>query len=434
MTNIFFVSNGSIDTIHHCKISGKFDNSGKGKIRLAIRFLVEIAEKCSKDINLYVFIKNDEKTLKLEELDQEYNKEFNVEKFRSTAGTGDRFQKIEDVGDEYIPFKIDDKTFENPMITGREVIFPKEIKCSVVRTEEIPDEIESYVNEGDILIRITFSKNERSSHRMYIFQTVIILENFLPLEEIEKWKVPSKVWSANFNIHETIGYERLVKGIEEFLKYPDILELWMYLPTGHEFVASSPIYRKVFKLEASDVRYRTSRGDEFLSEEGDLAVKLMNNLGEHEKYSVICVSPHMIEEKIETLVEEFLNEEKKSFVTWGEFIQPLALLVGLFSLVIGVVVILAVRSIPVQLTSFPLISPSSTGVSINIEIIVAGSIFFAFSTWAVFTTMKNLTERFNWMGIVASTLMILLGISGHISVKYQDPGYIRDMTFWFFNC
>lgn len=429
MANIFFLSFDAVDAIKHCKISGKFDNNGKGKIRLAIRFLVEATETCPKDLNLYIFIKNDEKALNLEELDQEYNKEFNVRRFRSIAGTGTRFQKQADIGDEYAQFEVDE-TFENPTIIGRKFLFTKEIECSVVKGEEIPDKLKNYVNEEDILIKIAFAKDEKSSQRMYLFQTVVILENFLPKEEIEKWKVPSKVWSANFNIHERIGYERLVEGIEECLRYPDILELWMYLPTGHEFVASSPIYKKVFKLEASDIQYRTSRGVEFLSKEGDLAVKLMNDLGKREKYSIICASPHMIEEKIKNLVEEFFNEEKKSFVTWGEFIQPLALLVGLFSLVIGVIVVLAVRSIPTPQTSLPLTSSPSAGVSINIETIVAASIFFALSTWAISTTMKNLSERFSWMKVAASVFLILLGIAGYVSIKYQNPGYIQDLTPW----
>jgi len=58
MTNIFFLSLGTIRAIRHCKISGKFDNDGKGKIRLAIRFLVEIAEEYPGDLNLYIFIRN----------------------------------------------------------------------------------------------------------------------------------------------------------------------------------------------------------------------------------------------------------------------------------------------------------------------------------------------------------------------------------------
>jgi len=93
MTNIFFLSFDPISTMKHCKITGKFDNNGKGKIRLAVRFLVEIAEESPRNIDLYVFIRNDEKTLALVELDQEYNKQFNFRAFRSSAGTGTRFEE-----------------------------------------------------------------------------------------------------------------------------------------------------------------------------------------------------------------------------------------------------------------------------------------------------------------------------------------------------
>lgn len=436
MTNIFFLSFNSISAIKHCKITGKFDNNGKGKIRLATRFLVEIAEECPRDVDLYLFIRNDQKTLKLGELDQEYNRQFNFRRFRSSAGTGTRFQETGAERNDYVQFIIDE-SFENPTIVEKNVTFPLNIKCSVVKGEEIPDELENCVTEEDILIKITFNKDETSSERLYVFQIVVILENFLPEEEIGGWKVPSKVWSANFNMHETIGYERLFQRIQGHLRYPDILELWVYLPSGHQFVASSPRYEKVFKLEASDIQLRTSKGDEFLSKEGDLAVKLMNKLGKSEKYSIICTSPHMIEEKIENLVEELFEEEKKNFVTWGEFIQPLALLVGLFSLVIGVIVVLAVRSIPISQASGT-ISPvslplafSPTGISINIETIVAASIFFGISTWAISTTLKSLAKRFSWMSIAAPISMTLLGIAGLISIGYQDAGYVRDLTPWF---
>lgn len=418
MTNIFFLSFDPISTMKHCKITGKFDNNGKGKIRLAVRFLVEIAEESPRNIDLYVFIRNDEKTLALVELDQEYNKQFNFRAFRSSAGTGTRFQEKKEKRDDYVLFRIDE-TFENPAIIGQNVVFPLDIVCTVIGDKEIPEELKTCVNEEDILIKITFSKDEQSSARLYLFQMVFILENFLPREEIEKWKVPSTVWSANFNIHETIGYENLNQRIDKYLKYPDILELWVYLPSGHQFVASSPLYRKVFKLEASDIQLRISRSNEFLSKEGDLAVKLMNEHGKREKYSIICTSPHMIEEKIEHLVGKFFEEEKKSFVTWGEFIQPLALLVGLFSLVIGVIVILAVRSIPGQGpgTTFPT-SPSTYSTdSISLETIVAASIFFGIAAWAVSSTLNILEKRLGIVSIAAPTSLILLGIAAWVSIE-----------------
>ena len=210
MTNIFFLSFNSISAIKHCKITGKFDNNGKGKIRLATRFLVEIAEECPRDVDLYLFIRNDQKTLKLGELDQEYNRQFNFHRFRSSAGTGTRFQETLAERNDYVQFIIDE-SFENPTIVEKNVIFPLNIKCSVVKGEETPDELENCVNEEDILIKITFNRDEASSERLYVFQTVIILENFLPEEEIGGWKVPSKVWSANFNMHEK--FNSLVENI-----------------------------------------------------------------------------------------------------------------------------------------------------------------------------------------------------------------------------
>ena len=434
MTNIFFLSLGSINAIKHCKISGKFDNNGKGKIRFAIRLLMEIAEEYSGNPDLYIFIKNDKKTLNLGDLDCEYNKEFSVSRFRSSAGTGTRFRD-ESERNDYIQFKID-KTFENPTIIGKNMIFPKNIECTIIKNDRIPDELKDHVGKEDILIKITFEKDKTSSERLYIFQLAIILENFLPREEVEGWKVPSKVWSANFNIHETIGYETLVQEIKEYMRYPDIIELWVYLPSGHQLVASSPLYKKAMKIEARDF-YRTSKSDEFVTKEGDLAVKLMNELGKPEKFSIICSSPHMIEEKIEKLVEGYFEKEKKNFVTWGEFIQPLALLVGLFSLVISIIVVLAVRSIPssecyntaCQESSYPI--PLSPGVSVNLETIMAAAILFGMSAWAVSTTLRTLERRFSFMSLAAPSFMTLLGIAGWLSIKYQEAGFLKDLTPWF---
>lgn len=434
MTNIFFLSLDSIEAIKHCKISGKFDNDGKGKVRLAIRFLVKIAKAYSGNPDLYVFIRNDEEILNLCELDCEYNKEFDSPRFRSSAGIGSRFQNRRDRGD-YVQFTIG-TAFENPEVVGEEVIFPKNIECTVMKDDEIPDELGNHIKEEDILIKINYDRDRDSSEVLYIFQFVVILENFLPREEIEGWKVPSRVWSANFNIHESIGYESLVQGISTYLRYPDIVELWVFLPSGHQLTASSPLYRKAIKLEFSDIKHRTSKGHEFLTREGDLAVQLMNEPGVHEKFSIICTSPHMIEKKMENLVKGYFDKEKKNFVTWGEFIQPLALLVALFSLVIGVIVVLAVRSMPssqgcdtITNTSPPI--SISAEISVNIETIVVAAIFFGISVWAVSTTLKNLGERLSPMSAAAPLFMMLLGIAGWKSIGYQGTGYVRDLTPWF---
>lgn len=434
MTNIFFLSPDSIKAIRHCKITGKFDNNGQGKIRLAIRFLIEITEEYPGNPDLYIFIKTDERKLNLGYLDCEYNKKFSLTEFRSSAGVATRF-KDESEKNDYIQFKIDE-SFENPTLVGKNMIFPKNIGCKVIKNDKIPDKLKDHIKEGDILIKTTFEKDETSSETLYIFQLAFVLENFLPKEEVERWKAPSKVWSANFNIHETIGYKTLIQEIEECMRYPDIIELWVYLPNGHQFVASSPPYEKAIKIEVQDF-YKTSKSNEFLTTEGDIAVKLMNELGKQEKFSIICISPHMIEEKIENLVEEYFEKEKKNFVTWGEFIQPLALLVGLFSLVISIIVVLAVRSIPssqyygtaYQGSSYPIsLSPE---ISVNLETIVAAAILFGLSVWAISTTLRALERRFNFMSFAAPSFMILLGIAGWISIAYQKAGYIRGLTPWF---
>ncbi len=94
MTNILFLSFGSVCAIRHCKITAKFDNNGKGKAKLAIRLLVEISEGHSGNLDLYMLIKNDEKRLKLEKIDQEYNKQFDFLEFRNRAGIGERLQEM----------------------------------------------------------------------------------------------------------------------------------------------------------------------------------------------------------------------------------------------------------------------------------------------------------------------------------------------------
>lgn len=296
MVNIFYMSPEKDFRIKHIRTTAKFDNANKGKLRLAIRVLLETTKKIEKELKLLLLIKNEKEILKIQNIEETYNKCLREKDFQRAAGLGDRLAEPEDK-DEYIQFKITKSFKELGERVEDSVLFPKLINCESsqeVITPMLPEVLRRNISEHDILIEVVPEISSIEPSTLLVFQFAFVLDNYVDEETISKWKSSDAIWSVNLDFHERIGYEDLFKDIDSYLTYPGFFELWVYIPREHHPITSSPPYRKAFPLEASETRYKVT-GEEFEANEGDIAFQITNESGEPKSFSIICKSPSITE-------------------------------------------------------------------------------------------------------------------------------------------
>jgi hypothetical protein len=429
MANFFFLSFDNIISIDHAKISVKFDNFNKGKARISLR-MISTLSKSSTCLELYFLIKNDENPVKFNDIrGSEYNKSLDVDEFRQVAGAYG-FEQKEDY-DHCTVFTIEEFK-ENPDLENRKAIHPKEIVCNRVNYGDIPKELKSKVKRKDILIKVEVGKmkkilKEASSALeeapVWMFQFRIFLRGFLSEEALKCWQSSSKSWSVDFDVHKQRNHEDLLIKLKDMkvLRYPESLELWFTIPHSHQFVASSPVYEKAFRLKSEDLAYKTEKqqfGD-FTTREGDYAVKIVNKDGDFIEFSIICISPFLPGEKPETLrkdIEEFWLITPK-FVTWENIFTPITLLVTLLSLIFGSMV-----------AFFTDIGNACEEIStpigqLNLRLLILSSIFIGSAIWAISAALSlasqgisrkrdsRLMKKGVFIGIWALTIAIVIVIS-----------------------
>ena len=392
MANFFFLSFDGFTSIKHAKISVKFDNLGKGKARISFRLITTLSE-ISDHSELYLLIKNVENPVTLEKTNSKYNKFLNTEQFRQVAGVFGLNQMRSLT--HYSVFTIGEFP-ENPNIESKTAIHPKEITCERVDYKNIPEQLQGKITRRDILLRIEIDNvkkilEEASSiikeSYVWIFQFRIVLGRFISEESLRCWRSSSKSWSVDFDIHKRRNYENLVESLNGLgvQRYPESLELWFTIPHSHQFVASSPVYEKAFRLKSEDITYKTEKQQvgEFETQEGDYAVKIVNRSGSFVEFSIICTSPFLPEEtpgELRKKIEEFWSKES-SFVTWDRMMNPLILLLALLTLVFGIVSIFV------------------TGMTETLELrltlwtIIVAAVFFGLSVWGISVSFSLLSDH-----------------------------------------
>ncbi len=387
MANFIFLSLDGCDSIKHAKISVKFDNKNKGKARISFRIIFALSE-INNDSGFYILIKNDRDPVKFLSIDWEYNKYLKTNQFIRAAGAYGL--KLRCDLRHCTVFTIEELR-ENPELEKVTAIHPNEIACVQVHYKDCPDELRGIVKEEDILLEIKASRIKKIQKEIssvirfepsdkspvYIIQFRIEFDDFIPKETLEYWKRSNESWSVDFDIHKERGYEGVIEVLEtrNLLRYPDSAELWFKIPHSHQFVASSPVYEKAFRLKPEDIGYKTEVKEvgEFETQEGDYAVKIVNRLKHFIELSIICTSPFLPGEKPQELkekIEEFESKEPQ-FVTQGDLMYPLGLLVAFLTLVFAIVSIFVMgmrETLQLRMTLYTLI---------------AAAIFFGVSVWGI---------------------------------------------------
>ncbi|MBU7028547.1 MAG: hypothetical protein HXS48_16555 [Theionarchaea archaeon] len=416
MTNVFFLSPGMNFCIEHIKVTAKFDNANKGKLRLAMRVILKTKKEIKEELKFFLLIKNGKDTMVVERIEEQYNRRLSDPNFRIAAGLADRFTDWMDKG-EYIQFKITESFKEREGLAGNDAIFPKSLKCESSQEMDLPEDLRKDISKKDIIIEVIPKISLIQSSTLLVFQFAFVLDKFVDEDTLSKWVSSGKVWSVNFDFHERIGYEDLFETFNDFFTYPESFELWIYIPKGHYPIASSPPYRKAFPLGAFETSYRVTR-KEFETDEGDMAVQIMNKSGKPERFSIICISPYIAEEKLREVEEKI-----EKIPTWRDFLQNMVLTVAIFSLLIGVIVILAQQAlqwtlqIPIETTERP---PWQ-----NFPLLVEISIFMGFSFWGVHASLKIIAEKFRGFEFLAYIGLIMLGSLGISSQIFRGQDFIK---------
>ena len=417
MVNTFFMSPKKNFCIRHVKATAKFDNENKGKLRLAVRVILKTTKEIKEELRLLLLIKNDRETLKVESIDEGYNKRLYEKDFQRAAGLGDRLAEPEDKG-EYVQFTITESFKELKEPVGNFVICPKLINyesCQESITSGLSGDIKRNISKNDILIEVVPKISIKEPSTLLVFQFVFVLDKYVDEKTISKWTSSSKVWSVNFDFHERISHEDLFKDVDSYFTYPGFFELWVYIPREHHPITSSPPYRKAFPLEAFETRYKVT-GKEFETDEGDIAFQITNDSGEPERFSIICKSPSVTGEQL-TRVEKELKEIPK----WRDFLQNMLLTVALFSLLIGAIVILAQQAI--SWTAHE--APAERQIWRDFPLLVEISIFVGFSIWGIYTSLKVISEKLKGFDFLAYTGAITLGILGLLTQFVPEPDLLK---------
>ena len=444
MTNMFFLSPEMNFRIIHLKVTAKFDNANKGKLRLAIRVMLETTKEIKEGLRFLLLVKNEKKQLKIEQVEERYNKLLLDPNFRVAAGLADRFTGWEDKR-EYTLFKITESFKEHDELSGRDALLPKSLKCESTPTMDLPENLRKNISKEDIVLEIEPKISSIKPSTLLAFQFAFVLDKFVDEDTLSRWASSGKVWSVNFDFHERIGYENLFKAFQSFFTYPETFELWIYIPKGHYPIASSPHYKKAFKLGAVETHYRVTE-EEFETDEGDIAVQIMNRSGEPELFSIICISPYVgeeqlkeTEEKIEFIRNHPLREIEERFgeveekleeiPSWRDFLQNMVLTVALFSLLIGAIVILAQQAFQGASSQFPVERPqwqdAKAYLSSNFALLIEISVFMGFSLWGVYASLKIITEKYGGFELLAYVGLVFLGSLGILSQIFGEQYFLK---------
>lgn len=415
MANIFLLSPDNDFSIKHLKVTTKFDNENKGKLRLSVRVLLENTKMIEPPLRMIVLVKNDNRNLSIRSLEEDYNERFYESNFRNVAGSADRFELLEEK-EKYAIFKITDAFKENESLIGRDVFFSRELTCRMGNVQELPKSLQHNISKNDWVIEIMPDLSSIPSGKVLLFQFAFVIDNYVQEEIRRRWESSGKIWSVNFDFHEKIGYESFYEKCSKFFSYPEVVELWIYIPRGHTFTASSPLYDRAFNLDVAETQYKVAQ-DEFETDENDISVKIMNKRGKPEKFSIICISPNIGEEKLDEIkanMQKFF-EEMKRIPTWRDFIQNMMLIVALFSLLIGVVVIFAqqiIQGTPASPSAVPSYQELKGYVSSNFLYLFEICIFIAFTLWGMFSSLKIISKKVERIDLLGYCGLICIGILG----------------------
>ncbi len=350
MPNFFFFSFQQDLKVKYTKLTVKFDNNAEGKARFSFKMWLK-KENLKEIPEMYLFICNRENPASLEMIDTNYNTYLVEEEFKKAAG-------IEDTEDrkKYRKFTVEEitKFEEDRNLQGKGILNPKNINVNVIKAKSLADQVpEHVIRNEDILLRIQpideetgteIVENNLEKDVIIEFQFRIFFRNFLSRETLESWESSSESWAFDVDIHKERGHKDIHEKLEETLKYPENLDLWINIPHNHLFIASSPTYKNAIKLKKEDIQYKTyKKGEEFFSKfetrVGDYSV-LISNEGKPKDVSIICVSPFLPEEtprKLRREIREF-KRKSKEFVTWRGIIGPFALLVASMSMIMSATV------------------------------------------------------------------------------------------------
>jgi hypothetical protein len=368
-------------------------------------------------MKLLLLIRDQKEAIKIESIEGRYNKRLYEKDFQRAAGLADRLAEPEDKG-KYIQFKITKSFKEYKNLVGKYVLLPKLIKCetnSEAIIPELPGDLGQNISEDDIVIEVVPDVSPIESSTLLVFQFAFVLENYVDEDTLSKWTSSSKVWSVNLDFHERISYEDLFEYISDFFTYPEVFELWIYIPRGHHPISFSPPYKKTFPLEAFETRYKVTR-KEFGTDEGDIAFQIINESGSPERFSVTCKSPSITEEQLRRV-----EKELKEIPKWRDFLQNMVLTVALFSLLIGAIVILAQQAISWATPEASVERQPWQDFPLLFEI----SVFSGFSLWGIYASLKVISEKLKGFDYLAYTGVIALGILGILSQFVPEPDLFR---------
>ena len=426
MNNFFFFSSQTDITFHRIKISIKFDNNGIGKARISLKCLLE-KKNITENPVIYLYIQNVSRKITLEDIDDVYNDKLKTEDFRSAAGE----ENIDISNIDTFSLTTIDLT-ECSAIHNKNAIIPDNVEVDEKKTiTGCPNIPEDTFNEG-ILLQITPLLHEKIQDKklhkniktdFIEFQCRIFLKDFLTGDTITSLLSSSVPWSTALHIMLKSDIGEKNEKIKECILDPKFIDLWVTIPHGHSFSASSPVYASAIKLEKEDIDYKTYEKasvskkayyEQFETQQGDYAVRIKeyDNKAEYfGNFSIICTSPFLPDEKPEKLredIDEFkekskelredIDDFKKSkdqYVKWQDMISPLVLL-------------LAVLSILFSLPSY------EEKIGDETFTLFIKAILFGLVTWSIYIVISQVTvkikKRWNVDNIALLLIIILVSI------------------------
>ena len=395
-------------TIYRIKISIKCDNNGLGKARISLKLL--IGKKNITEIpKIFLSIQNISKKTKLEYIDENYNNKLKEKAFRNAAGT----EKMEIQNIETFSLTEID-LIECPAIHNKRAILPDRVLVEEIGFIEDISQIPQMIFDEGIMLQITPMLNEaikdekiqkKIDTTIIEFQCRFFLHKFLSEDTLNSWKSSSEPWSTTLNIISKSTIGKKYETIEDYLIDPQHIDLWITIPHGHLFNASSPVYTSAIKLKKEDIEYKTYEGEkrdlkryykQFETQQGDYSVRIKNYNHQSENFgnfSIICTSPFLPEEKPGKLREdiEAFNDIKDRFVKWEDMISPLVLLLAVISI----------------LFSFP---QYRENISNEITELIIIAIIFGLVVWSINIMVEQVTKRIGkrWKIDRISLLLIII--------------------------
>lgn len=326
MSNFLFFSFQEDLRIKYVKSTVKFDNYGEGRARFSFKIWLE-KEYVGEIPEVFLLICNRENPTSLEVIDKSYVGYLIEERFRKAAGIENT-----EMEDEYDKFMVGEimKFEEDPSLLGRRILNPKCISVEAVEPRALAEKIPRHlIRNEDILLKMQpidkeigkIIEGDLKINPIIEFQFRIFLGGFLPRQTLENWRSSSESWSVDIDIHKERGFEDVYEFFGNLLKYPENLDLWINIPHGHLFIASSPVYENTIKLKTEDIQYKTYKRykkeekefyEKFETMEGDYSVKISNGEGKPKDFSIVSVSPFLPEEAPRKLREDMKEFEMKS--------------------------------------------------------------------------------------------------------------------------